>query len=447
MSRPLVVAACAATAVASLALPAALTFDSWAWLVWGREIGGLDLDTTGGPSWKPLPVAFTTLVAPFGAAAVPLWLAIARTGTLLALVATHRLASRAAGPVAGVVASGLLVLAPDGDPRFLRLLGEGHVAPWSVACVLFAVEYHLDGRRSGALALGLGAALLRPEAWPFLGGYALWVWWHERDRRSLVVAVLAAVPVLWFALDWWGSGSALQGAGSAQVSATTSVLSRTGEALAVSLQMVALPVWVAAGVGLASAWRRDERWPVALAAGSAAWSAVVIAMAALFGYAALSRFFLPAAAAMCALAGIGVVRSVGRTRLPAMLAVGVGALLLVPRLSGVPSVLAEVADREPVEEDLDHLLETVGRDRLLSCGGLAVDGRGLLRTAVAWKLDVPLHRVTLGLDEVSPRGVMIMRAGGSRDEAISRQDHTETVLRSQEWVALAIDCPSAVPDS
>ena len=34
--------------------------------MWGREIVHVNLQTTGGPTWKPLPVIFTTLFAPFG---------------------------------------------------------------------------------------------------------------------------------------------------------------------------------------------------------------------------------------------------------------------------------------------------------------------------------------------------------------------------------------------
>lgn len=449
MARRSVVAACAAVAAASLVLPAALTFDSWAWLVWGREIGRLDLDTTGGPSWKPLPVVFTTLVAPLGSVAVPVWSAIARTGTLLALVGAYRLASRLAGRVAGVLGAALLLLAPDGDPRFLRLLAEGHVAPWSAACALFAVELHLDGHRSGALGLGFAASLLRPEAWPFLLAYAVWLWWQDHSQRRLVVPVLCLVPALWFAIDWWGSGSPLNGAGTAQVAASSSVVERTGDAVAVAAQMVALPVWAAAVVGLVSARRRDETWPLVLAGGAAIWSALVVAMATVFGYAALSRFFLPSAAVLCVLAAVGVVRLLGssRRRGLALAAVALAGLLLVPRVAGVPSVLTEAADRASVEDDLDAVLAAVGRDRLLSCGGLAVDGVGLLRTAVAWKLDVPLHRVTLGLEDDPPTGVMIMRSGGPRDEAISRQDHTTPIVRSTHWVALAVSCDSALPDS
>ena len=101
-----VTAACAAVSVASLALPATLAFDPWAWLVWGREVAHLDLDTTGGPSWKPLPVMATTVLAAGGDLAPTLWLVVARTAGLAALVVAYRLAARFAGPAAGAVAAG-----------------------------------------------------------------------------------------------------------------------------------------------------------------------------------------------------------------------------------------------------------------------------------------------------------------------------------------------------
>ena len=44
------------------------------------------------------------------------------------------------------------------------------------AAVLWAVVAHLAGHRRAALALLTAAALMRPEAWPFLGAYGFWLW-------------------------------------------------------------------------------------------------------------------------------------------------------------------------------------------------------------------------------------------------------------------------------
>ena len=96
-----VVAACLLLGVLSLLVRTGLGYDPWAWLVWGRELTRLDLDTVGGPSWKPLPVI---LIAPFtwlGALAPSIWLVFSRAAAFAAVALSYRLASRFAGRAAG----------------------------------------------------------------------------------------------------------------------------------------------------------------------------------------------------------------------------------------------------------------------------------------------------------------------------------------------------------
>ena len=70
MRAGLLIAGCLVVAGASCALaPAAPDYDPWAWLIWGRELGGLELSTQEGPAFKPLPVALSALLAPLGEAA------------------------------------------------------------------------------------------------------------------------------------------------------------------------------------------------------------------------------------------------------------------------------------------------------------------------------------------------------------------------------------------
>jgi hypothetical protein len=70
-------------------------------VVWGREIAHVSLDTTGGPSWKPLPVAFTTVLAPLSkldeGVPVALWMFVARAGGLVAFLLALKVAARIAG--------------------------------------------------------------------------------------------------------------------------------------------------------------------------------------------------------------------------------------------------------------------------------------------------------------------------------------------------------------
>src|ERR687896_1706892 len=113
------IAACSVLASLSLLLPSEPSYDPWAWLVWGRELAHFELDTAGGPSWKPLPVALLALASPLGDdVSVALWVVLARAGALLALALAFRLAARLAGgspplcAAAGTVAAGGLPPAP-----------------------------------------------------------------------------------------------------------------------------------------------------------------------------------------------------------------------------------------------------------------------------------------------------------------------------------------------
>ncbi len=89
----------------SLLLPSTPSYDPWAWLVWGREIVHFKLHTTGGPSWKPLPVIFTTLFAPFGKAAPDLWLVVARAGAVMSVAMVFKVCVRLTRQLAAVVSA------------------------------------------------------------------------------------------------------------------------------------------------------------------------------------------------------------------------------------------------------------------------------------------------------------------------------------------------------
>ena len=66
-------------------IPSAPTYDPWAWIIWGREVAHLDLVTQTGPSWKPLPVLFTTPFSLAGDDGAPLlWLTVARADVISA---------------------------------------------------------------------------------------------------------------------------------------------------------------------------------------------------------------------------------------------------------------------------------------------------------------------------------------------------------------------------
>src|SRR4051812_15085516 len=189
-------------------MPSAPTYDPWAWIVWGREILHLDLSTVDGPSWKPLPVLLTTPFALFGGLAPDLWLFVARAGAIAGVVMAFRVARRLGGVPAGAAAAGAYVVAP----WMLRNSALGNSEGLLVALGLAAADRHLAGRNRHAFLLGIGAALLRPEAWPLIGLYGLWLFWRDPGARKLVVAAFVSLPLLWLLPELWGSGDLLRAA-------------------------------------------------------------------------------------------------------------------------------------------------------------------------------------------------------------------------------------------
>ena len=221
-------AACVALAALSLLLPSAPTYDPMAWLIWGREIAHLGLSTTDGPSWKPLPVAFTTLFAPTGSAAPWLWLVVARSGGLIALAMSYRVAARLAGRAAGLIAAAGLALSHE----WMRDSWLGNSEGVLLALLLLAVDRHLSERPRQALVLGFLAGLLRPEAWPFLGLYGLWLWVRRPALRRLGLVLAALTFVLWFVPEEIGSGDLLRASARARMPATCSTRPRVASSCA-----------------------------------------------------------------------------------------------------------------------------------------------------------------------------------------------------------------------
>jgi hypothetical protein len=221
----------AALVVAALTLlvPSTPSYDPWAWIVWGREILHINLHTTGGPSWKPLPVIFTTIFSIFGKAAPDLWLIIARAGAIMAAVMSFKLAWRVTRQLttgdgersawswippllAGLIAAASLI----NSRGFITDNAYGYSEGLMTALVLMGLDSHIDGRRRQAFAIGFAAALDRPELWLLWGPYGLYLFWKDPGARKLVIGLFALIPVLWFLPELWGSGHLLRGVTRAQ---------------------------------------------------------------------------------------------------------------------------------------------------------------------------------------------------------------------------------------
>jgi hypothetical protein len=400
LPRSLRIGAALAVALAalSLALPYLPVYDPWGWLVWGRELGHLDLATAAGPSWKPLPVLIDAPLSSLGDAASKAWLLVARSGWLLAPLLAAWLAARLAGPGTGRwrLAAASVALTGDAFTPPLRQFTGGLSEPLLVALVLGAFAFALERRPRAALWVGAGASLLRPECWPFL---AVWAWREVRREPALrphAIAVALAIPLAWFVPDLLAAGTPLEGSETARQGGIEfgEVAEVAGRALAAPLAAI----WI--GVALFLARRRadsdSDRALIVLLLGASAWIALVAAMAVV-GYAGLPRFLAPASAAISIVGAVGMARAgaaafAQSARSPllattAVLALVVGAAGFGLRAANVPGDLDTIERQTQSQNDLFDLADEVGANRLLSCGGTLRVTQLLAQTALAWHLD------------------------------------------------------------
>jgi hypothetical protein len=395
-----------------------IAYDPYSWVIWGREITHLQLNTrAAATSVKPLPMLYDTIFAVTGTHLPSWWLFVARAGTLLAFMAVFRLARRISGVPAGVVAvAGFAV----SDQLLGYLFMRGMSEPMTAAALVAAVDCHLLGRRRAALACLVATAYLRPEAWPLLFAYLVWLawrlgWW----RRIGAVAVGCLVPFSWFLIDWFGARQFNRSATAATHQSQGGPLLHHHPGLATITEtwhLASGPVVIMflAGVGLAvTLWWRSGRTldlarldpPTLVSLITLAWVAIDAVLAQGHFATGAARYLLPAEALACVVAGWVVVEA-GRwsaRRLPAALprlivpAVAVAAVaVLVPSLVNAGRQLRTGIKAGPHFADLATQLTTAirltgGREKVLRCG--AVTTRNFQVPLVAWQLHVPLDRV------------------------------------------------------
>ncbi len=441
--RPALVAAGGlALAALSLLLPSAPDYDPLAWLVWGREVAALDLDTSSGPAWKPLPVAVTALLSFAGDAATSLWLVLARAGGLVAALAAallaRRLAPGATDALAAIAAAVTLLLVGG----FARGVAVGNSEGILVAALLLAWERHLAGRRGTALALAGAGALLRVEVWPFLLAYSLFLWRREHRLRRWLGVLAIVLPLAWFGPDLWGSGDLLRSSERARVpnpGAPALAEHPAFEVLSRFAAMVPLPLL------LGAAYAALRGCATLLAGAAAVWLLLVAAMSEV-GYSGEERYLVPAAAAVAVLAGVGLadaVAVVGRTMRPLRAAALAGALVLLaaPVAFALPDARRAAADLRhaaALHRDLERAVVAAGGEKVVrSCGRLFA-GRYRF-PALAWRLDV--HIADVSMEPRAP-GVLF-RSRLTRTSAAIPDPPAGFVPRAVagEWTVFA-DCRS-----
>ena len=428
----MVVGACLVLAAISLLLPGAPTYDPWAWIIWGREIVEWDLDTRQGPSWKPLPVLFTVPFAALGNEVAPdLWLLVSRAGGLLAIAMAYRLGARLAGRGAGVVAAVALAVSDSFVRHFWRGFSEGLL----VGLALWAFERHLAGRRVHAFGLGVAAGLLRPEVWPFLAVYGLYLLRREPRRLGLVAGAALVTLAAWFVPEYLGSGDFLRAANRAMDANIGSAAYADHPWLEVFTRSsgLLLPPVLALAV-VAVVLRPRDAVVRSLAAGTLVLMAVVAAMTQA-GFAGNLRYVALPAALVCILAGVGAVGLVARW--------GARAAVVIAVVS-IPFVVAVARDLEQdavmirseadFYQDAELAIERAGGPSVVNACGAVFTGRFEV-PVLAWAL----HR---HVGEVRIHSYPPGHVFGGRHTALASDPRFEPVAETTKWVVRR-RCPAS----
>jgi hypothetical protein len=413
----------ASTVLAALSinlLPDRIAYDPYSWAIWGREIAHLHLNTRqAATAVKPLPMLFDTIFAFTGSHLPGWWLFAARLGTLLAFAAVFRLAKRLGGiPAAVVAVAGFAACNQLISYLFMRGMSE----PMAAAATVAAVDYYLLRRYRLALACLIASAYLRPEAWPLLLGFLLWLTWRRAWwLRLLAVVVGVFVPFSWFLIDWFGARQFNRSSNAATHESQGGPLLHHYPGLATfteTWKLASGPVVVLFLVGLVMAlvtwWRSGHSVDVARLAAplivsltALAWVVMDAVLAQGHLATGAARYLVPATGLACAIAGWVVVELAGWVRAhwvsgagvrrwtaPVLASVAIAALL--PSLVSAGRLSKDDARLGKQYVDLGNHLETAirlagGRDAVLGCG--AVTTGDFQVTLLAYDLGVPPVRI------------------------------------------------------
>jgi len=322
---------------------------------------------------------------------------VARAGSVLAMFLAFRLGRDLAGVAGGLAAA--VGVAFTGD--LIGYSAAGAEPGWTIALALAGIEAWRAERPRAALACGVGCALLRVEAWPFLLALGLLLWRRRPQDRPMLAACAVAVPALWLIPELIGSGDLLRSGSRARTPNPGQPATEAIPALAALREAAALPLWplwigviacVAAPGGRAAGPRGALAGsPRALLVAGLAWIALVAVMAQA-GFSGEPRYSLPGAALVAIAGAAGLVAFARERRAIAWLAAALLLVAATPKLVDLPDVRSDQAYQRDLAADLARVIDVAGgRAALLACGRPYVgDLRGPL---LAYHLDVEKQRV------------------------------------------------------
>jgi hypothetical protein len=425
--------------------PTIPSYDPFSWVVWGHAVfsSSIPFNIGNGPSWKPLPFFFTAIYGRFGSAAPWLWVVTARIGGIAGLLGAGRLCfmlCRRAGlpawaPWVATLAAITGIVLSWSESLWTYYFFRGTSEVFLIGVWLWAVERLFCRRHGQAYTLLALEGWMRPEAWPFLFVYGVYLFWKHPRMRVWVLLGLISQPAAWFGPPWISNGQPFLAANHASEyngdlgsSPFRTVVSR-GESLqslpSLGLAVVASIIGLWQGRGLLAAlgrlWRRPgallERLSsetsviplvLTLAGVSAAWWVVVIVETE-DHYPGLQRFYLPAAAMICVLSGYGLVQVAtwvgrlvpGRTSLASLAGLLVAAIMCVGSWHWLHQRWTWADEQEPLAAAANARIYELGRSikavggikKILPCASSVITINHSLQTAMAWELGTDLQEV------------------------------------------------------
>ncbi len=382
---------CLAALIGFLLVPTYPIYDSEYYLLWGREI--LHLHTPSftaydAPTEHPLAVAFGTVLAILGSAALRADVLCSIASFVVLAAGLYRLTRVAFTPIVGAVA--VFLLLTRFNLTFLAI--RGYVDITYLAAVVWAAALEIERPRRGTAVFGLllVAELIRPDAWLLAGLYWLWcaprVDWPQRIRWAALIAV---GPLAWAGLDLIVTGNplwSLQATNNLAVALNRTVpLSGVPGSTAKYLVGLIKGPLVAGGVAgiLLSAWLVPKRMWTALAVLVSGLATFVVIAGA--GLSVIDRYLLLPAVillAFCAFALTGwtmlrrgPARRVWAVCAAALVIYGVYSYASVLSLNYVES---ELGFRDNGHTSLAQILSEPVVKRYLPCGPVSVPNHKLI---------------------------------------------------------------------
>ncbi len=448
--------------ISGIVWPTIPSYDPFSWVVWGHAVSSSSIPfyVGSGPSWKPLPFFFTIVYGLFGSAAPWLWVVTARIGGIAGLLGAGRLCfllSRRAGLpawapwVASLAAVAGIVLSYS-ESLWSYYFFRGTSEVFLIGIWLWAIERMFTRHHWQAYILLSLEGWMRPEAWPFLFVYGIYLFWRHPDMRVWVIIGLVSQPVAWFVPPWISTGHPFLAAthaseynGQLGSNPLLTVIKR-GESIqplpSLGLAVLAALIGVWRGRTLLRAlgrcWRRPSELlarlsgestevplVLSLAVLALAWWVVVIVETE-DHYPGLQRFYLPAAAMICVLSGFclvqiatwigGLLRPLLRTTsvrgtVASLAGLLVAAVMCVGSWHWLSARWTLADAQEPLAAAANARIYELGQavkaaggiKKILPCASSEVTVNHSLQTAMAWELGTDLSKVlTVVADPKTP---------------------------------------------